>query len=77
MNYRKNNITLQIRVPVEQAILIIGRLYGGGFITREQYLSKIKTLDREKAERERRKNKVFMNMIEKSRKFYKKNSCKE
>lgn len=77
MNYRKNNITLQIRVPVEQAILILGRLYGCGVITREQYLSRIKILDREKAEKERQKNKVFMNMIEKSRKFYKKKGCKE
>ena len=38
----KGNITLQVRVPVRMAILILGRLYGCGVLTREQYLDKLK-----------------------------------
>ena len=67
---------MQIRVPVEQALWILGRLYGCGLITREQYVARVKTIDRAKAEKEQQKSKVLTNMIENSKKFYKK-SCKQ
>ena len=69
--YRKDNITLQLRVPSELAISLLGRLYGKGIISREQYLARIKTIDREEAARQEIKEKKFAEILEKSRKFYK------
>lgn len=45
--WNKGNITLQIRVPPEMAVLILGRLYGSGYLTREQYYKKIKKLKKD------------------------------
>ena len=72
MKYRKDNITLQIRVPAEMAIYFLGRMYGKGLITREQYIARVKNIDRGIAERAEMKNKVFERLIKESRKFYKK-----
>ncbi|MBR5012635.1 MAG: hypothetical protein IKY15_01715 [Clostridia bacterium] len=45
--WNKGNITLQIRVPPEMAALILGRLYGKGILTREQYFEKLKKLKKD------------------------------
>lgn len=45
--WNKGNITLQIRVPPKMAELILGRLYGSGYLTREQYYKKIKKLKKD------------------------------
>lgn len=55
--YRKNNITLQLRVPVKTAITILGRLYGCGLLTRSQYQHKLSQIDKATAEKERKKSK--------------------
>ena len=55
--YRKNNITLQLRVPVKTAITILGRLYGCGLLTRSQYQHKLSQIDKTTAEKEQKKSK--------------------
>ena len=55
--YRKNNITLQIRVPIKTAISILGRLYGCGLLTRSQYQHKLSRIDKIAAEKEKEKSK--------------------
>lgn len=55
--YKKGNITLQIRVPIKMAISILGRLYGCGVLTREQYLKKLKNVSEKKVEEEKNRMK--------------------
>ena len=49
------NVTLQVRIPKNIAISVLGRLYGGGYITKSQYESKISQIDEFVLERERKK----------------------
>lgn len=53
--YGKNRITLQIRVPVKMAVSILGRLYGSGIISREQYLEKLENVSKEEMLKEKKK----------------------
>ena len=52
----KGNVTLQIRIPKDVAISILGRLYGGGYISRKQYEEKVSQIDEFVLERERKKS---------------------
>ena len=70
--YRKDNITLQLRVPADMAISFLGRMYGKGLITREQYIARVKIIDREEFRKQEEKARNFDRMIENSRIFYKK-----
>lgn len=72
--YNKGNITLQIRVPVEMATSILGRIYGKGLINREQYLARLQIIDRERAEIEKQKNKKMEIILKNVHNFYNKNS---
>lgn len=54
--YKKDNITLQLRVPVDFAISIIGRLYGRGLISRENYMAKLKKISQMEAVKEQKKS---------------------
>lgn len=53
--YGKNRITLQIRVPIKMAVSILGRLYGSGIISREQYLEKLENVSKEEMLKEKTK----------------------
>jgi tRNA(Phe) wybutosine-synthesizing methylase Tyw3 len=53
--YGKDRITLQIRVPVKMAVSILGRLYGCGIISREQYLEKLENVSKEEMLKEKTK----------------------
>lgn len=53
--YGKGRITLQIRVPVKMAVSILGRLYGSGIISREQYLEKLENVSKEEMLKEKTK----------------------
>lgn len=50
------NVTLQVRVPKDVAISVLGRLYGGGYITKTQYEEKVSQIDEFVLERERKKS---------------------
>lgn len=41
----RDNITLSIRVPTDEAIRIVGRLWAKGIITDKQYLKRLQQLD--------------------------------
>ena len=41
----KNNISLTIRVPVDEAIRIIGRLWAKGIMNDKQYIRRLQELD--------------------------------
>lgn len=64
--YGKDRITLQIRVPVKMAVSILGRLYGCGIISREQYLEKLENVSKEEMLKEKTKmekmEKIFSNV---------------
>ena len=49
------NVTLQVRIPKDTAISILGRLWGSGHITRKQYEEKISLIDDYALENERKK----------------------
>ena len=68
----KNRVTLQVRVPKDKAISILGRLYGSGCLTREQYEYKVGQIDKfvlEKEERKRiRLDKILSKALNKGKK---------
>ena len=68
----KKNITLQVRVPKEVGISILGRLYGGGYISKEQYEEKVSQIDNFVLEKEEKKRMKMDKMLSKTRKFWKK-----
>lgn len=53
--YGKGRVTLQIRVPIKMAMSILGRLYGSGIISREQYLEKLENVSKEEMLKEKKK----------------------
>jgi tRNA(Phe) wybutosine-synthesizing methylase Tyw3 len=53
--YGKGRVTLQIRVPIKMAVSILGRLYGCGIISREQYLEKLENVSKEEMLKEKTK----------------------
>ncbi len=53
--YGKGRVTLQIRVPVKMAVSILGRIYGSGIISREQYLEKLESVSKAELEKEKKK----------------------
>lgn len=55
MNYKKNRVTLQVRIPKDVAVSILGRLYAWRYISREQYEAKISQIDEDYLETERKK----------------------
>lgn len=64
------NITLQIRIPSKVAISILGRLYGGGYITKEQYRRKIKQIDSVFLKNEEKKIEKMDKILSKTRRFW-------
>lgn len=66
MRYRKNNITLQLRVPVALAISLLGRLYGMGLLTKKDYLARLDKVSHLEAEKERNKSKKLAQLIKKA-----------
>lgn len=63
--YHKNNITLQLRVPIQTAISILGRLYGSGIIDRSQYYQKLRKIDKLTIEKEKEKNRKMEILLKK------------
>ena len=63
--YRKGQITLQIRVPIQMAISLLGRLYGSGVITKAQYLRKLAQVDTAAAQAEQKKNEKMEKLLKK------------
>ena len=63
--YKKGQITLQIRVPIKIAVSILGRLFGCGVLTREQYQKKLEQVDKESADKEKRKLEKLARILEK------------
>lgn len=55
MNYKKNQITLQVRVSPKRAKFILDWLYGCGNISREQYLAKLESVSKLEMEKEKKK----------------------
>ena len=64
--YNKNNITLQIRVPVGMAISLLGRLYGCGLLSKEDYMAKLEKISQEEATKEMHKSNRLTRLIEKA-----------
>lgn len=64
--YNKNNITLQIRVPVAMAVSLLGRLYGCGLLSREDYMAKLEKISQDEAEKETHKSNRLARLIEKA-----------
>ena len=48
-NSGKNNITIFLRVPKDEAVRIIGRLWAKGIISDKQYLYKLQSIDADEA----------------------------
>lgn len=63
--YRKNNITLQLRIPIKTAVTILGRLYGCGVLNRSQYYHKLSQIDKAAAELERKKDEKIEKLLKK------------
>lgn len=63
--YHKNNITLQLRVPIQTAISILGRLYGSGIINRAQYYQKLRKIDKLALEKEQEKDRKMEFLLKK------------
>ncbi len=63
--YGKDRITLQIRVPIKMAVSILGRLYGCGIISREQYLEKLENVSKEEMLKEKKKMKKMEKLFSK------------
>lgn len=63
--YRKGQITLQIRVPIQMAISLLGRLYGSGVITKAQYLRKLAQVDTAAAQAEQKKDEKMEKLLKK------------
>lgn len=57
------NVTLQVRVPKDVAISVLGRLYGGGYITKAQYEAKVALIDEVYLENERKKAKKMDKLL--------------
>lgn len=57
------NITLSIRVPKEEAIRIIGRLWAKGIISDKQYIRRLDELDTAQAVLFAKKRLETMNML--------------
>lgn len=68
----KNRVTLQVRVPKDVAISILGRLYGGGYITKTQYQEKMSQIDEIYLEKEEKKRIKMDKILSRTRKFWKK-----
>ena len=68
----KNNVTLQVRIPKQKAISILGRLYGSGCLSREQYERMVGKIDLEvllKEEKKRLKmDKILSKVLKKGKK---------
>lgn len=64
------NVTLQVRIPKDKAISILGRLYGGGYISKEQYEKMVGKIDVEVLERERKKSEKMDKILSKTRRFW-------
>lgn len=59
------NVTLQVRVPKDVAVSILGRLWGSGHINRKQYEEKISLIDDCILERERKKSEKMEKIMQK------------
>ena len=64
-SWKKGNVTLQIRLPIPMAISILGRLYGAGVLTKDQYYHKLAQVDMEVAEHEKKKEARFNKIMKK------------
>lgn len=64
-SYKKGNVTLQIRLPIPMAISILGRLYGAGVLTKDQYYHKLAQVDVAVAEHEKKKEDRFNKIMKK------------
>lgn len=65
-NWNKGNVTLQIRLPIPMAISILGRLYGSGILTKDQYYHKLAQVDMAVAENEKKKEARFNKIMKKN-----------
>lgn len=66
--YTKGNITLQLRVPVDFAVSILGRLYGMGILSREDYMKRLEKVSKLDAENEQKKSEKLENLLKKASK---------
>ena len=66
--YKKGNITLQIRVPVSFAVSVLGRLYGMGLLSREEYMAKLEKISQQEAVRQEYKTRRLSDLIENAQK---------
>lgn len=64
-SWKKGNVTLQIRLPMPMAISILGRLYGSGVLTKDQYYHKLAQVDTAVAEYEKKKEARFDKIMKK------------
>ena len=65
MNYKKNQITLQVRVSPKRAKFILDWLYGCGNISREQYQHKLSKIDKIALKQEKEKHKKMEILLKK------------
>lgn len=59
------NVTLQVRVPKNVAISILGRLWASGHLNRKQYEEKITQIDDAILEIERKKEEKMQKIMQK------------
>ena len=59
------NITLFLRVPKEQGVRIIGRLWAKGLLSDKQYITKLESIDQEEAINFAKKRNGLSKMIDK------------
>lgn len=67
-----NNITLFLRVPKDEAIRIIGRLWAKGILSDKQYIRRLDELDQNKSKQFAEKRLQLTNILEKGAKNGKK-----
>ena len=67
-----NNITLFLRVPKDEAIRIIGRLWAKGLLSDKQYIRRLDELDQNKSKQFAEKRLQLTNILEKGVKKWQK-----
>lgn len=60
----KQNITLCLRVPKEEALRIIGRLWAKGLLSNKQYLQKLDSIDNTQIEKHIKKQEAISKFLE-------------
>lgn len=72
---KKNNITLCVRVPKDEAIRVIGNLWARGYISDKQYITKLQALDVNEAVKFAQKRASLNKALDRGGLVYKDKKC--